>query len=916
MDTDTTGNHASFNQNSGMWKAYGLVYKLLQNGVPVYWGIKAYPTKNFNDIDFTVTAVTDKRLGTNLSSYDYRGGPFIIDSTNVAVANPIITAWWAAKGNQPNVHVAGASFSSNVDIILRSPPRIANEAINAGITIAYYNAAGIPDLNGNPWSTTSPNVLDETEIASGALFATGVCQSRQFDIFVTPHNSGYAYSLSDPTNLGTKTYAAFDNFVHQGGGWTALCHSILSNENFISDLTRNGNASVKALFKTSLPGGQPGGFLTTTGFSTISNVGGTWAVVPPAAGLSVEQMVATTGATQGLPGGSVQDWPASGGGAPTYYAQTERLDAFTSAGVSYDHSLAGTYHNATGTGKVTFIGGHSFSTALPYSTNAVGPYLRTFYNSLFFNGTAVSKIDLLVSPASVPQNSTNPVLVSITNTGSTDASNVNTVSITLASGFTYSSTTSGPGPDTVAGQTLTWNNLGTVAGGATAVTIQVAVAGSVTSTTGTKSIGSFHANYGDNFGEGFTADVCREIAVVAAPGPQITKLPASQGPVFPDSQVTWTLNYSNVGTQSLLSPVVTDTLPAGFVYVSASPAPSLVIPGSPTILKWNLATLASNASGSITLNALAGPITSGTGNPVQQVFTNTVTLTGNDASNNSYSGSATATVTVQKPPIDLQKSVNQSFVALPGNVTYTLTPVYTGTVLLQAASVSDVIPGADNVTPAVSPYATLVTPVSPDFPTGYCNGDSSGACVAASAYEVDWDLGSNTPGIQGTSAAAGSYLCPNTVVLVADAYTYIDESNTTKNTGNATQLFTNPGANNTKTSTKHTLVHFDLSAIPSTATVQAASVRMTVVTTKTKHSDQVHEMLTAWTEGNGTVGSGASWSDPNGAAAGGWLSGASFGTSRPSALCASWPSTWGRMNSSASIAARAQLPPAASETMA
>ena len=39
MDTDTTGNHASFNQNSGMWKAYGLVYKLLQSGVPVYWGI-------------------------------------------------------------------------------------------------------------------------------------------------------------------------------------------------------------------------------------------------------------------------------------------------------------------------------------------------------------------------------------------------------------------------------------------------------------------------------------------------------------------------------------------------------------------------------------------------------------------------------------------------------------------------------------------------------------------------------------------------------------------------------------------------------------------------------------------------------------------------------------------------------------
>src|SRR3954447_3141318 len=34
MDTDSSGNHAAYNQNSGMWKAYGLVYKLLQNDIP------------------------------------------------------------------------------------------------------------------------------------------------------------------------------------------------------------------------------------------------------------------------------------------------------------------------------------------------------------------------------------------------------------------------------------------------------------------------------------------------------------------------------------------------------------------------------------------------------------------------------------------------------------------------------------------------------------------------------------------------------------------------------------------------------------------------------------------------------------------------------------------------------------------
>ena len=83
MDADTSGNHASFNQNLGMWKAYGLVYKLLQNGIPVRWGIKEAKTA-ITDVDFSATSVRDKRTGTALGAWDYRGGPFIIDSADAA----------------------------------------------------------------------------------------------------------------------------------------------------------------------------------------------------------------------------------------------------------------------------------------------------------------------------------------------------------------------------------------------------------------------------------------------------------------------------------------------------------------------------------------------------------------------------------------------------------------------------------------------------------------------------------------------------------------------------------------------------------------------------------------------------------------------------------------------------------------
>jgi len=124
MDTDTSGNHTAFNQNSGMWKSYGLVYKLLQNGIPVHWAILETKSLTTN-IDFTVTTVKDKRTGTGLSSWDYRGGPFLIDSANAAAALPIITAWWAANGNLPNVHEALVLHSGDgeVDVGGKGPPR-------------------------------------------------------------------------------------------------------------------------------------------------------------------------------------------------------------------------------------------------------------------------------------------------------------------------------------------------------------------------------------------------------------------------------------------------------------------------------------------------------------------------------------------------------------------------------------------------------------------------------------------------------------------------------------------------------------------------------------------------------------------------------------------------------------------------
>jgi hypothetical protein len=81
-------------QDSGMFKAYGLVYQLLQNGIPVDWAIKA--PKSYGDIDFsasTMRTITDDGFGHSTFAARYRGGPFIVDSDHYDRALPIVQDW-------------------------------------------------------------------------------------------------------------------------------------------------------------------------------------------------------------------------------------------------------------------------------------------------------------------------------------------------------------------------------------------------------------------------------------------------------------------------------------------------------------------------------------------------------------------------------------------------------------------------------------------------------------------------------------------------------------------------------------------------------------------------------------------------------------------------------------------------------
>ncbi|MEZ4363236.1 MAG: Ig-like domain-containing protein [Kofleriaceae bacterium] len=148
-------------QDRGMLRAYGLVYRLLANNVPVQWSVAS--TKSQNGVDFTAE-VRDLETGASRGHVAYRGGPFVITAEHREAALPIVLDWLAADC-ETVVHEALAPFQSDDAVTLSSAPRMA-VARDRYQTIAFanFNAAGIPDSTGASWSYASPDLLDESEL--------------------------------------------------------------------------------------------------------------------------------------------------------------------------------------------------------------------------------------------------------------------------------------------------------------------------------------------------------------------------------------------------------------------------------------------------------------------------------------------------------------------------------------------------------------------------------------------------------------------------------------------------------------------------------------------------------------------------------------------------------------------------------
>ena len=276
----------------------------------------------------------------------------------------------------------------------------------------------------------------------------------------------------------------------------------------------------------------------------------------------------------------------------------------------------------------------------------------------------------------------------ISNIGSVASSGLVTVTDTLPAGITPTLASGTGWSCGVALQVVTCTRSDALAASATypAITITVAVGQSASSPlTNTASVsGGGEVNTGNDSSSDATT-------LVSQADIGIAKV-ASSGTVTVGSNVDFTITVTNSGPSNATGVQVTDQLPAGLTFISATPSAGTYSSGTGV---WNIGGLASGGSQTLTITATV--TTTGS-------LTNTATKTAETETDpNAGNNSASASINGQAPDLTIAKSHIDPFVR-GSNGSYSLT--------------------VSNVGPA--PSGGLVT-VSDTLPAGLTPSSASGS---------------------------------------------------------------------------------------------------------------------------------------------------------------------------------------------
>src|SRR5262249_14165126 len=191
-------------------KPYGLVYDMVTNfKVPVNWAINPAKTTFHLDagdaipVDFTATTTTGTK--------SYSGGSFIIDAGFLTPAVVAEINTWKAQGVV--VDTLAATLTTDIFGQITSFPRAVLDLQNGRLAVPYYANAGVP---ASSYQIGNPTDLNQCD-----------------DVYILPH--------ADPNQWPVAWQQALYNFVVDGGGLWAGCHSVSVLENLVVNGTTQLN---------------------------------------------------------------------------------------------------------------------------------------------------------------------------------------------------------------------------------------------------------------------------------------------------------------------------------------------------------------------------------------------------------------------------------------------------------------------------------------------------------------------------------------------------------------------------------------------------------------------------------------------------------------------------------------------------
>jgi uncharacterized repeat protein (TIGR01451 family) len=460
-------------QDNGTLKAFGLVNELLKAGVPVQW--IAQTGKAVRGTDFTASA-TDVQTAAVITNYGYRGGPFVVDSSNRTAALSVITPWQAS--NTTAVHSATASFTADVRRTLTAAPRIAVFADTfEDIAFRYLNAAGIKDSSNQAWPATAsttyayptyPDVVTEADI-TGTTISGQPAPNPAKRLLRADGTPNYCNTTSMHYNIGTA--AVTDAVTAQVRTWLTgkpthafmECEAVVTFEN---DVNGHFLTTAGLVDDWNWAGGQPFSPFVRQADSLFTQFDGPGPC--NGTGTCGFNPVAGLLTSAGLNGGAFK-----GATNPTLINDST---APTTANIFW---MTGNLDGSTANGKVSYLSGHDYSQgaapSLPISGNPITNGVRLFLDSLFESPCAAAEGAPVLSftksaPANTKANSIAFTLSwSNTGTGSADSA---VITDTLQSGLTFTPASSDV-RCSAAGQLVTCT-LGNIAAGASGSAIVTA----------------------------------------------------------------------------------------------------------------------------------------------------------------------------------------------------------------------------------------------------------------------------------------------------------------------------------------------------------------------------------------------------------------------------------------------------------